>query len=163
RAVWRFVRLKPLGAFGAAIMLALLFLAVFAGPTQIGPTLGWGALSVKLPASFGDKGTITFPWGVSPYDPLKVNPKDKLSAPSGTYLLGTDQLGRDMESRIFHGARISLEVGLLSVLISTVAGTVIGITSGYFGGKYDLGIQRVMDGVQAFPFLVLAMAMVAIL
>src|SRR5438445_353479 len=83
-----------------------------------------------------------------------ASPRAKLTPPNGTYLLGTDQLGRDMTSRIIHGSRVSLEVGLLAVLISTLIGAFIGMTSAYFGGVYDLLIQRVMDGIQAFPFLV---------
>jgi len=88
---------------------------------------------------------------------------DILTGPTGSHLLGTDRFGRDVFSRILYGARISLWVGLVSLSIGTIAGTILALISGYFGGKWDLFIQRVMDSILAFPALVLAMAIVATL
>jgi ABC-type dipeptide/oligopeptide/nickel transport system permease subunit len=104
---------------------------------------------------------------ISPRDPAAQLLRDSLKPP-GTldregviYWLGTDSLGRDVLSRIVHGARISLAVGGASVLIGTIGGLLIGLISGYRGGRLDLFIQRIMDSVQAIPTLVLATLLVA--
>ncbi|MCL4187034.1 MAG: ABC transporter permease [Rhodobacteraceae bacterium] len=85
--------------------------------------------------------------------------------PPGTegYLLGTDQLGRDLLSRLIYGARISLAIGVIVMLLTAVLGVAIGIISGYFGGIIDTVIMRIVDIWLAFPFLVLAIALVAVL
>ncbi|MFN8557039.1 MAG: ABC transporter permease [Dehalococcoidia bacterium] len=99
---------------------------------------------------------------VSPYDPLETHALDRLQPPNAQYLLGSDQLGRDVLSRIVFGARISLLVGLISVTISTLFGAVVGVVSGYFGGAVDMVIQRIVDAFQAFPGLILALALVSV-
>lgn len=86
-----------------------------------------------------------------------------LAAPSGAHWFGTDDLGRDVFSRVIHGGRISLSVGALSVLIGCVAGTGLGLLSGYQRGWVDLAVQRMVDSLMAFPTLVLALAIVAAL
>jgi len=100
---------------------------------------------------------------VSPYDPLLISRPDQLAAPSARYWLGADHLGRDLLSRIIHGSRTSLYVGILAILLGTLSGTSLGVVSAYFGGKVDLLVQRVMDSMMAFPMLILAMAVVAML
>jgi peptide/nickel transport system permease protein len=100
---------------------------------------------------------------LAPYDPLETHPEIRLSAPSREHLFGTDDIGRDVLSRIIHGSRISLWVGLLAVGIGTMAGMVIGLACGYWEGRLDLALQRVMDAVQAIPGLVLALAIVSVL
>jgi len=100
---------------------------------------------------------------ITPHDPLAVHTSVALRAPSSHYLLGTDELGRDLLSRLIYGARISLLVGFSSVAIGTAIGVFLGLTSGYFGGSYDMTVQRFIDALQAFPALVLAMVMVATL
>ncbi|HEX3247036.1 MAG TPA: ABC transporter permease [Chloroflexota bacterium] len=100
---------------------------------------------------------------VAPYDPVAVDTAISLQAPSATHLFGTDELGRDLFSRVIYGARISLLVGLGSVAIGVLFGVFLGITSAYFGGRYDLIVQRFIDALQSFPSLVLAMVIVATL
>jgi peptide/nickel transport system permease protein len=102
------------------------------------------------------------PW-LAPYDPFRINPASLLKAPSQHNWMGTDDYGRDVLSRIIWGSRTSLLVGLMSVGIGTTTGAVIGLVCGYFGGKVDYILQRIMDVLMAFPGLILALAMVAAL
>jgi peptide/nickel transport system permease protein len=95
-------------------------------------------------------------------DPLAVS-AERLAAPSAEFPLGTDQLGRDLLSRILFGARLSMRVALLSVAAATVAGGLLGLVSGYVGGLLDLVIGRVMDVFFAFPAILLALGIVAAL
>ncbi len=104
---------------------------------------------------------IFAPW-IRPYSENDlVGPR--MSPPSSDFWLGTDNVGRDMFSRILTGARVSLLVGFFSVLIGTLSGALIGITSAYIGGKFDLYMQRLVDAKQAMPTLILAMMLVTIL
>jgi peptide/nickel transport system permease protein len=86
-----------------------------------------------------------------------------LTGSSSTHWFGTDDLARDVFSRVIHGGRVSLTVGAISVLIGSAAGTALGLLSGYLGGKVDLAIQRLVDALMAIPTLVLALAIVATL
>jgi len=131
-AVASFVRQRPLGAVGAAIIVLVLVLAV---------TAGW----------------------VAPYDPLMNDYSAMLAAPSAGHWLGTDAFGRDVLSRIIYGSRTELTVGLGASLIGTTLGSLIGVARAYFGGRVDLVVQRVMDVFFAFPVIILALAVVAIL
>jgi peptide/nickel transport system permease protein len=98
---------------------------------------------------------------LAPFDAETGDFLSTSSPPSGEHPLGTDQLGRDVLSRILFGARISLQVGVVAVAIATAIGTVVGLVSGYLGGWVDMIIQRVLEVMQAFPGLVLALALVA--
>jgi peptide/nickel transport system permease protein len=100
---------------------------------------------------------------LAPYDPLKPAPLDRLQGPSQAHLFGTDSLGRDILSRVIYGARISILIGLISVSISLVPGTLLGLVSGYFGGRIDSLIMRLMDMLLAFPAILLAIFITAIL
>jgi peptide/nickel transport system permease protein len=135
-ALWavvaRFVRKKPLGAAGCALMLLMLVTAVFADVLQT-------------------------------HDPIATNAAYTLGRPNLEHFLGTDHLGRDIYSRIVHGARVSLVVGVASTLLGSVLGGIIGLLSGYIGGKTDLVTQRVLDILQGLPLLVLALVMSAAL
>lgn len=99
---------------------------------------------------------------IAPFDPLEINPMRRLQEPSRTHLMGTDEVGRDVFSRVLWGARISLVVGALVVFFSNLFGILIGLIAGYFD-KVDRIIMRLMDGLMAFPILLLAIAMMAAL
>jgi ABC-type dipeptide/oligopeptide/nickel transport system permease subunit len=99
---------------------------------------------------------------VAPYDPLEQE-WVKFTPPTTENLLGTDQLGRDVLSRIIYGARVSMYVGIISVLVGISAGTLVGIVSAYFGGIVDLVVQRLVDALMGFPPVILALALMAAL
>ena len=100
---------------------------------------------------------------VAPYDPIKVNVSDSLIPPGSAHWLGTDDLGRDVLSRVMWGARVSLSVGVISVSIGLLLGTSLGLAAGYLGGKFDLLIMRGIDALLAFPALILAIAITSAL
>jgi peptide/nickel transport system permease protein len=100
---------------------------------------------------------------LSTHDPIATDASNTLARPAGDHWLGSDHLGRDMYSRIVHGARVSLVVGVLSTLVGSGLGGVIGLLSAYFGGKTDLITQRFLDILQGLPLLVLALVMSAAL
>ena len=139
--LWTFTKKKPIGAVGGVLMLFMIFLAA---------TAQW----------------------VSPYDPLEVHPRDRLARvaetktlhnPAGNfYLLGTDEIGRDILSRTIYGARTSVTISFLAIIMGTTLGTIIGMASAYFGGKFDLIVQRIIDAMFAFPLLIFALAIVSV-
>ncbi len=98
---------------------------------------------------------------IAPYDPLKTNVDTILLSPNATYWFGTDELGRDILSRTMYGARLSMLVGFVGVIIAASVGALTGVISAHFGGKLDLVIQRFVDGTTAFPSLLLALALMA--
>ncbi len=100
---------------------------------------------------------------LSPHNPLEQNVYNMLAPPGGTHLLGTDDLGRDVLARILTGARVSLTVGVCSVLIGAVLGSVAGLVAGYFGGRVELLLMRVVDLLMSFPALVMGLMFMAIL
>jgi peptide/nickel transport system permease protein len=107
--------------------------------------------------------TAVFANQLATYDPIATDAGQSLARPGGDHWLGSDHLGRDIYSRIIHGARVSLIVGLASTLLGSVFGGLIGLLSGYIGGNTDLISQRVMDILQGLPLLVLALVMSAAL
>ena len=131
-ALLRFCAQQPLGAFGAAVLIFAVVVAVLA------PML-------------------------APHSPTAIEVAEKFTPPFGKQILGTDELGRDVLSRLIFGARISMSVSLLSVGIAISAGTLIGIFSAYSGGKTDLAIQRLVDTMMAFPAIIMALALMAAL
>ncbi len=100
---------------------------------------------------------------IAPFDPLEAHVRDRLQGPGLTYWMGTDNLGRDVFSRVVHGARISLLIAIPAVILGVGAGSIIGIISGYLGGWFDLLVQRFLDASQAIPSLILALAVIAVL
>jgi peptide/nickel transport system permease protein len=135
-ALLRFCKNQPLGAFGAAVLIFAILVALFA------PVL-------------------------SPHAPTDIAVAEKFtppfSQPFTETILGTDELGRDVFTRLIYGSRISMSVGILSVSIAISAGTLIGIFSAYTGGKADLIIQRLVDTMMAFPAIIMALALMAAL
>jgi len=121
-------------------------------PRRIGVA---GVLLIALAAVFAPL--------LTPYDPAAIDSATGLKPPSSMHPFGTDQLGRDVLSRVLFAARIDLQIGLIGVAIPLVAGVVIGLLAGYLGGWTDALIGRLVDIVTAFPFLVLVIAIVAML
>jgi len=100
---------------------------------------------------------------IAPFDPLEQNITDRLQAPNSTYLMGTDELGRDIFSRVLWGGRITLPAALIVVIIDSFLGTVIGALAGYLGGWSDEFMMRLTELFMAFPTIILAMAVTAAL
>jgi peptide/nickel transport system permease protein len=107
--------------------------------------------------------TAIFADVLAPYDPLHAQPEHRLSRPSQAHPFGTDDIGRDVLSRIIHGARISLIVGLAAVAVSLVVGVTLGLLSGFLHGRVDTVIMTIVDVQLSFPQLLLALAFVAAL
>ncbi|MDF3018237.1 MAG: putative dipeptide transporter, permease protein [Thermomicrobiales bacterium] len=100
---------------------------------------------------------------IAPYGPLDTDYTARLQAPDSRHPFGTDNLGRDIYSRVLYGASIDLQVGLISVLLPFLIGGALGCLAGYYGGRIDSLVMRVADVIQAFPFLILIIAIVAVL
>ncbi|MDA1220250.1 MAG: ABC transporter permease [Chloroflexi bacterium] len=132
--ILRFARHKPL-AFSGGVVLTIMIIIAF----------------------------LTRYAGLAPYDPEQVGVATKFGAPGADLVLGTDQLGRDVLSRLMFGAWVSLKVGLMSTIIGISAGTMIGIFSAYIGGLFDLVVQRLVDAMMAFPPIILALGLMAAL
>lgn len=100
---------------------------------------------------------------ISPQDPLRPNLAQRLAPPSSNHIFGTDEIGRDLASRVIHGARISLMFGVATTLVAVVVGLVLGLVAGYFGGVLDDIVMRGMDLLLIFPDILLAIAIVSAL
>jgi ABC-type dipeptide/oligopeptide/nickel transport system permease subunit len=121
-----------------------------------GAVFGLGVfLAVVVMALFADV--------LAPYDPVAQGVGPANEAPSRAHWAGTDSFGRDLLSRIIYGARIALAVGIVAVLLAMVVGVTLGLVAGYYGGPVDAVIMRVMDGLFAFPIIILAIAMMAVM
>ena len=129
-------------------------LASFAREKPLGALSAFVIFSITIIAIFAP---LIAPYG--PTDPF-VGPR--AASPNSDFWLGTDVLGRDVMSRAFYGARISIYIGFVAIGVSTAIGTVVGLVSGYFEGKLDLIIQRIIDAIQAFPALILALGIIAV-
>jgi peptide/nickel transport system permease protein len=130
-------------------------LILFFRKKPLGAIGGLALLMVVFTAIFADQ--------IAPFNPIQEDYPVRLSPPNIDHLFGTDAYGRDMFSRVVHGARVSLYVGTFAVVIGTVFGVAIGIATAYFGGYLDLVFQRFMDALMGFPGLVLALALVVAL
>jgi peptide/nickel transport system permease protein len=105
---------------------------------------------------------IFAPW-IAPYKYDETIAGARMKAPGAQFWMGTDNLGRDVFSRVVYGASVSVTVGFGAVLLANVLAALVGVTSGYFGGAYDICVQRVVDAWQSFPFLVVILSMMAVL
>jgi peptide/nickel transport system permease protein len=130
--IWALCKRQPLGAFGLLIVIAMIFMAIFANI-------------------------------LSPYDPEANAFEHMLEAPNADFWMGTDQFGRDILTRIIYGARTALFVGFTCAFVGATGGLVLGVASAYFGGIFDLVVQRIVDVIMAFPLIILALAVVATL
>ena len=99
---------------------------------------------------------------LAPYGMNEISLEDRFAPRSAKYLLGTDQLGRDIISRIIYGARVSLIVGLAGTVVNIVVASIIGVPSGYFGGKYDIIVQRFVDAWMSFPGLLILLTVMSL-
>lgn len=133
-------------AVGRSVLAGL---SRFARTSPLGAAAGLFLLTLCLVAVFADR--------LAPYDPLVADYSVVRLPPGPPHLMGTDHMGRDVLSRVLHGARISLFVGLVSVLIGDSIGLAWGILSGFLGGRVDLISQRLLDVLLSFPGLILAM------
>lgn len=104
-----------------------------------------------------------FASNITPYNPELITPALRLRPPDALYIFGTDDFGRDVFTRIAYGARLSLLVGVISVSIAATAGVTLGITAGFYGGRLDALIMRLIDVMMAFPGILLALVIVAVL
>lgn len=100
---------------------------------------------------------------LTPYEPLAMNPLDRLQPPNARHWLGTDVLGRDLLTRILFGARVSLQTGLISVTFAILIGVPLGLLAGYYGGLTDRSLMRLVDLMLTFPGILLALVLIAIL
>ena len=137
KSLIRFAKQQPLGTLGGMLILAMVVVAIFS------PL-------------------------IAPHDPSELNLKNKYEGPGATiegqmYLFGTDQLGRDTFSRMIYGARISVSVAYISVAVGVTLGGLLGIITAYIGGALDLTVQRIVDAFMAFPALIFALGMMAVL
>ncbi len=105
-------------------------------------------------------GGVCAPW-LAPFDPTAIDMDHALEPPSARHVLGTDAFGRDVLSRVMHGARFSLEVGVVSRLLALTLGTLLGLVAGYFGGRADQAVMRLADVTLAYPGLLLLIAVMA--
>ena len=101
--------------------------------------------------------------GIAPHGPQETDYGARLVPPNREHPFGTDNLGRDIFSRVLYGASIDLQVGIISVVPPFLIGTVLGCLAGYYGGRIDNVVMRAADIIQAFPFLILIIAIVAVL
>ena len=100
---------------------------------------------------------------ISPYDPQQINTIEALQPPSAAHWFGTDEMGRDLFSRVIYGARLTMAVSVVAVAISLAAGTALGLISGYAGGAVDLVISKFIEALSAFPMIMFALTITAIL
>jgi len=147
RRAWLRFKRNRTAVGGLGVIAVMVFLAVFARPIEI------GVLS----------GVTVQPFALAPFPPNEFHYSAALEPPSSTYVFGTDWSGRDIFSRVLYGGRWSLSIGVIAVGLAVLIGVPLGAVAGYFGGWTDELIMRIVDILYAFPFLVLALAIVSIL
>ena len=128
---------------------------LFARRKPIGAFSGLIVLGMLVMCVFAER--------IAPYGYDEAVRGARMVPPSAAHWLGTDNLSRDIASRIIYGARVSITIGFATILLGTTAAAALGVSSGYFGGKYDLVVQRVVDAWMSFPYLVIILSVMAVL
>jgi peptide/nickel transport system permease protein len=147
---------EPRGAVGRrSLRQALGGLGRFCRRKPLGALGGVIVLGLLVMAGFAE-------W-IAPYAYDEQIPNARLKPPGREFVFGTDNVSRDIFSRIVYGARVSVTVGFLTVLMGNVVAATIGITSGYFRGRYDIVVQRLVDAWQSFPYLIIILSLLAVI
>lgn len=128
---------------------------LFARRKPLGAISGVIVLAMLVMAVFAE--------GIAPYGYDDTVRGARMKPPSAAHWLGTDNLSRDIWSRVVYGARVSVTVGFATIALGTLCATALGVSSGYFGGKYDLVVQRIVDAWMSFPYLVIILSVMAVL
>jgi peptide/nickel transport system permease protein len=165
----RFLRTKPLGTFGVFVIVVMVFMAVFAEQIDRydpGFVFHGSGPNPDYDPEIAEQ-ALTNPLIRTQYPPETFRPtlEDAIlqnEGPSSAHWLGTDGFGHDLYSRIIHGSRVSLQVGIGASLIAVFMGTVLGLISAYFSGMVDIIIQRFVDSLQAFPALILLLLIIQV-
>lgn len=144
--LWRTFTRNRTAVLGLAMVALVLFLAVFAD--------NW---FIALPTDQEPEPLLAL------FDPAKQSAKDRLAAPDGTHIMGLDGFGRDIWSRVVHGTRVSLMVGIGSIIIGGTLGVLMGLSAGFLGGYVENIIMRVVDVLMAFPSLIMGLMVLAVL
>lgn len=159
---WMRFRRNRLALFGAALIATMVLLAVFARPVRLPGELSlWILGTLDVPRPLG--GMTVQPFSLAPHDPTTRDVTVGHTAPSWTHPFGTDWAGRDVLSRVMFGGRWSLSIGFIAVGMALLVGVPLGAVAGYFGGWVDEAVMRFVDMLYAFPFIVLAVAIIAVL
>jgi len=141
---WQRFKSNRLALFGAAVIVFMAIITIVSRPISVA-------------------GITVQPFSLAPYDPAAQNVLTRYTSPSSEHLFGTDWAGRDILSRVMYGARWSLSIGFIAVGVALLVGVPLGAIAGYFGGWVDELIMRVVDLLYAFPFIVLAISIIAVL
>ncbi|MGE3600875.1 MAG: ABC transporter permease [Dehalococcoidia bacterium] len=159
----RFARRRKLGAIGIILMALVLLVAIFSPLLQrYDDNLQFIAANESFEASQSGASVLEQLQSGKTEEDVSENVTERFLPPSSEHWLGTDAFGRDIYARIIVGTRLAVLIGVFASLIAVVAGTVMGVISGYLGGIVDLSMQRVIDGLQAFPALVLLLLIVQV-
>ena len=148
-------RQRDLGTWPHTLRAALIAVGQFGRRKPLGALGGLIVLTLLVMAGFAE-------W-IAPYDYDQQISGARLKPPGREFLFGTDNVSRDIFSRIVYGARVSVTVGFVTVLLGNLVAAAIGITSGYFRGRYDIVVQRLVDAWQSFPYLIIILSLLAVL
>lgn len=146
---------RPAAARRPRALAALVAVGRFARRKPLGAAGGVIVIAMLVMAAFAEQ--------IAPYGYDQTIRGARMKAPSATHWLGTDNLSRDMWSRVVYGARVSITVGFLTISLAVLVATAIGVSSAYFGGVWDLLVQRVVDAWLSFPYLIIILSVMAVL
>jgi len=146
---------RPAAARRPRALAALVAVGRFARRKPLGAAGGVIVIAMLVMAAFAEQ--------IAPYGYDQTIRGARMKAPSATHWLGTDNLSRDMWSRVVYGARVSITVGFLTISLAVLVATAIGVSSAYFGGAWDLLVQRVVDAWLSFPYLIIILSVMAVL